>query len=146
MTTPTLITVTGTTNPLLGATEVWFRVPSILRHSSTDSVYLPVTLKAAVALDGTFSIVVPATNDPAWSPSNWTYKVTIIGPNLVEQYDAQVPYNQTPLDFSDILPSLSPSLGTLYAAYSHGSHVLVLNSGDPVPPGTPSNTVIFRKA
>jgi len=143
--TPTMITVTGTVYPALEATEVWFRVPVTLRHSSTDSVYVPKTIKALVASNGTFTAQVPATNDPAWSPSNWTLKVTIIGSNLVETYDAQAPYNQSPLDFSDMLSvGLAPSLGTLYAAYSHGNHILALTVGAPVPPGTPAGTVIVR--
>jgi hypothetical protein len=148
MPTPTLITISGDLAPELGAGTVTFRVPKDVapRYSAGPDVILPLTeYTDAVAADGTFTIEVPASNDPDWSPANWTYEVIVVGDNMRWEFDAQVPFDATdPLYFSTILPAQSASLGTLYAAYSHGNHVLVLNTGDPVPPGTPVNTVIVR--
>ena len=145
MATPTLVTVEGSLNPVLGAEKITFRIPTLLRYSAGPDVILPGDqLTTAVAANGTFTLPVYGTNDPAWSPSNWNYTVLIEGDNLHIEYNAQVPYNVGTIDFSTILPAQSASLGTLYAAYSHGHHVLVLHVGDPIPPDTAPNTLIVR--
>jgi hypothetical protein len=146
MATPTLVTVLGDIAPVLAAKLVTFRIPTVVRYNAGPDVIVPSTIIASVAADGTFTTQVYATNDPAWSPANWNYLVTIDGDNLHEQYYVQVPYTSTTINFSDLIPAQVASLGTLYAAYSHGNHVMVLGLADPVPPGTPVNTVIVRKA
>jgi len=79
-----------------------------------------MTREATVSqVNGTFTIQIPASNDPAWSPANQTYEITVEGDNLHYQFDAQIPYGSSPLDFSDILPALTPSEGVLYAAFGH---------------------------
>jgi hypothetical protein len=145
MTTPTLVTVNGAVNPLLEATNVTFRIPTMLRYSNGPSVILPGDqLTVPVPSNGVFTLPIYGTNDPLWSPVNWTYKVLITGDNLHLEYLASVPYDAGTIDFSDILPAQASSNGTLYAAYSHGNHVLVLAVGAPVPVGTPNDTLIVR--
>jgi hypothetical protein len=122
MASPTLITINGDINPALEATEVIFRIPKGVapRHNSGPDVIVPLTeYRTLVNLDGTFTIEVPASNDPNWSPTNWTYEVQVIGDNLNWTFDAQVPVDVTPLNFSTLLPAQSASLGTLYAAVNH---------------------------
>jgi hypothetical protein len=146
MTTPTMVTINGLLVPVGEATEVYFRVPVPVRYNADPSVFVPYQYKATAAVDGSFTLQVPGTDDPAWSPTNWTYKVTVVGPNLNFSFNAQVPYNAGSLNFSSILPSLPASEGTLYAAYNH-THLglcLVLGPTDPVPPGTLAGTPIIR--
>lgn len=145
MATPTLVTVTGDLAPNLGASQVVFHIPTLVRYASGPDVILPGNqLTTNVANDGTFTLQVYGTNDPNWSPTNWTYEVRILGDDLHETFDAQVPYDAVAMNFSALLPAQSASLGTLYAGVNHGSHVLVLATGAPVPPGTPQNTLIVR--
>lgn len=145
MATPTLVTIVGDLNPALAASRVEFWIPTIVRSATGPDVILPGLAHQAVpAVDGTFSLQVYGTNDPDWNPANWTYKVKIVGDNVQQEFNVQVPYNVGTINFAALLPMLSASLGTLYAAYSHGHHFLVLNTGDPIPPDTPPNTVIVR--
>jgi len=145
MATPTLVTVAGSLNPLLKAEKVIFRIPTILRYSQGPDLILPGDqLSTTVPSNGQISLPVYGTNDPDWSPANWNYRVIIEGANLHIEYQAQVPYDAGTIDFPAILPSQSASLGTLYASFNHGHHVLVLAVGAPVPSDTPPNTLIVR--
>jgi hypothetical protein len=145
MTTPTLVTVSGVVAPTLKASTITFRIPTVLRYANGPDVILPGDqLTIAVPANGIFSLQVYGTNDPNWNPLSWTYKVLITGDNLYLEYSASVPYDAGTIDFSDILPAQASSDGVLYAAYNHGPHPLILNVGDPVPPGTPDNTLIVR--
>ena len=145
MATPTLVTVNGDLAPSIAAKKVTFQVPTLIRYNSGPDVIVPSSSVVTVAADGTFSTQLYGTNDPNWSPANWNYKVVIDGDNLHEYFYCQVPYNAGTLNFSALLPSLTPSQGELYAPVAHGNHVLVLGPADAVPPGTPTNTVIVRK-
>jgi hypothetical protein len=144
MATPATVVVHGALSPTLLAEEVRFRNPIPLRYSSGPDVILPFTQEVPVAADGTFTTTVYGTNDPSWSPTNWTYEVQILGDNVFQRFWTSVPYNAGSINFSALLPVAPISLGTLYAAFNHGSHVLVLAVGAPIPPGTPANTVIVR--
>jgi hypothetical protein len=118
MATPTMVTISGTLNPLLRATQVVCYIPQTLRHNASNSVYLPTPITATVAANGTFELIVPAGNDPAWAPLNLSSKFTIVGPDLHESFWAVVPYSDQTLDFSVLVPS-DPSDGTLYATFNH---------------------------
>jgi hypothetical protein len=144
MATPTLITVTGDLAPSLQAVKVKFKIPTLLRYTTGPDVILPSTIEAVVAADGTFTVQLYATNDPNWSPANWTYNVEIVGDNNFQTFAISVPYDGGSKTFGQLLPALPSSNGTLYAPFSHGSHVLVLATGAPIPNGTPANTVIVR--
>jgi len=139
MATPTMITINGDLNPAFGATQVAFRVPTPIRYNAGPDVLLPQTVLANVSqVDGTFTIDVPASNDPSWSPANWTYEITIVGPNLNYSFVAQIPVDVSPLNFSSILPAQSASLGTLYAAFNHTHD----GGGGGGGGGTPSSSVV----
>lgn len=69
----TYVTVTGTLADGTSRTVV-FRTPTWL----IGSPFVPqFGISATVAIDGTFSVELPATDDPAWSPQDWTYTVII---------------------------------------------------------------------
>src|SRR3954469_13998649 len=119
MATPALVTINGALSPLLGAKVVKFHISMPLRHSLGPSVVLPSTLEAVVAPDGTFTKPVYSCYDPDWNPTGWTYKVTIEGDNLKEEFLTSVPYGPTSMNFSELLPSLTFIEGALYAAYAH---------------------------
>jgi hypothetical protein len=143
--TPTMVTVNGAFTPVDRAQEVEFYIPVPVRSASDPDVYLPSSIVALVdQTTGTFTAQIPGSNDPAWSPSSFDYRVVVRGYNLSYTFYTQVPYDASPIDFSALLPSLTPSEGSLYALYSHGSHILVLAVGAPVPSDTPSGTVIVR--
>jgi hypothetical protein len=145
MATPTLVTVTGTLHPQLNASRVEFWIPTLVRFGTGPDVVLPgLGPNTSVASDGTFTLPVYGTNDPNWNPTNWNYKVKVLGANLHQEFYTQVPYDAGSLDFAALLPAQSASLGTLYAAFNHGSHVKVLPVGVDVPVDTPPNTLIVR--
>jgi hypothetical protein len=119
MATPTMVTVNGTLNPVLEATKVYFEVLEPVRYGAGPDVLLPVTYEADVAADGTFSIPLPGTNDPQWSPIGWSYKVTVRGPNVFFEFYSELPYDAGTFRFSNMLPLVAPTEGALYAAIGH---------------------------
>ena len=58
----------GTTRSLTFRTPVWL---------VGDPIVPAFGISATIASDGTFSVQLPATDDPAWAPVDWTYDVTI---------------------------------------------------------------------
>src|SRR3954469_4349513 len=122
MVTPTMVTINGDLAPDMVATAITFRIPAAVapRYNSGPDVILPGTeYSAVVAADGTFSLQVPGSNDPQWTPANWTYEVYVRGPNLNWRQNVQTPYDQGSLNFSSILPALTPSEGEAYAPLNH---------------------------
>jgi hypothetical protein len=142
--TPTLVTVNCDIAPDLRVKEVIFDIPVIVRYNAGPDVIVRHSTTVEVPTNGVFTTQLYGTNDPNWSPANWNYKVTFVGDNYLDSFYIQVPYDQSPVNLSALLPALTPSQGQAYAPIAHGNHVLVLSSGDPVPPETPPNTVILR--
>ena len=123
MTRPTLITVQGTYLKLDGTPEegtVYFRSKVFSLSSEDATVMVPSLLKATLGPDGSVAIQVPATNDPEWSPSTWTYEVHLRLSESVYTFSAMVPYDvpEGILELSHLLP-VGPSGGNLYAPYNH---------------------------
>lgn len=120
---PTLITVRGTYLKPDGtpdAGHVSFTSTTFVRHSVTDDVVTPGSLRATLDGAGDVTLQVPATNDPAWSPVGWLYRVTVYLSTGPVTFDAAIPYDAPGgiLDLSELLPTPATS-GALYAAYSH---------------------------
>jgi hypothetical protein len=121
--TPTSITIRGTYlrpdgTPDAGA--ITFDSSTFVRHGASDDVIAPGTLTATLDADGDVQLIVPATDDPAWSPVGWTYRVTVQLSGVRLQFDAAVPYD-TPggtLDLSELLPAQTGG-EALYAALAH---------------------------
>lgn len=74
----TLIPVTGR---LAGhpdqAREAVFRAPAWTTGPAANTVLAPPTVHATITDDGTFTVNLPATDDPAWEQAGWTYHVTL---------------------------------------------------------------------
>lgn len=104
------ITVTGTYVDLTGTAvngSIQFDVNDFvaLRDPTANVIVLAKPITATIA-SGTFSVSLPATNDPDITPS-FTYKVTETFPSLsiVNTYDIAVAYNgPNPLDLADVTP------------------------------------------
>lgn len=106
----TVITVTGSYVDLLGAApngSIQFDIQSFqaLRDPASNVIVLAKPITATIST-GTFSVGVPATNDPDITPS-FTYLVTENFPtlNIVRTYSVAIPFNAgSPLDIADIVP------------------------------------------
>lgn len=127
MATPTMVTITGQlregpTSPDATAT-VTFRGPQTLRHMDGTVIEAGFKVVGIADADGQISVSVPATDDPAWSPQGWTYRVSIDPANgtPVVPFDAAVPVAAagTGLTLGSIVPAGSPSAGALYAPVNH---------------------------
>lgn len=74
----TLITISGTYvdyqgNPIAG--QVTFTLSDTLRNQIADQIVIPSTIVATLDANGSFSAILPATNDPEFS-SQFVYTVT----------------------------------------------------------------------
>ena len=120
---PTLITVQGTYLKPDGTPEtgtVTFRSEVSVLSSATETVMAPGPIRKTLDETGSFSVEIPATNDPAWSPEGWTYAFHAKLSEASLHFHVLVPYD-TPggvLYLSQILPSVD-SDGNLYAPYNH---------------------------
>jgi len=123
MSLPTLITVQGTYLKLDGTPDsgtVTFRSPVFDLAASDPSIMSPGPLRATLDNTGSFSLEVPASNDPDWSPSGWTYIVHVKVTSGAYMFEVMVPYDAPggTLDMNKLLPSVETD-GNLYAAYNH---------------------------
>lgn len=121
---PTPITVHGTYLKPDGTPDsgsVYFHVPTFVRHGASDDVLAPGHIRGVLDINGDVTLQVPATDDPAWSPVNWTYRVEIRLSGVQTTFAAAIPYNAPggELDLTELVPALLPSEGTLYAAFGH---------------------------
>jgi hypothetical protein len=120
---PTLITISGTYLKPDGTADagvISFHVPGFVRHNASDDVLAPGLLTALLDTSGNVTLVVPATNDPAWTPVGWTYRVRVQLSGSRAEFNAAIPYDSPggALDLSDLLPAQAAD-GELYAAYAH---------------------------
>jgi len=120
---PTLITVVGTYLKLDGTPEsgtIIFRSKQFVQHNSSSDIMAPSEISAELNGAGHFTIQVPATDDPAWTPVDWTYKISVNLSESVSTFSIRIPYNAPggSISLSDILP-VAASIGISYAPYNH---------------------------
>jgi hypothetical protein len=128
------------TRPLLGAAD--------------NSIVPPDTWRATLAADGSASIQLPATNDPQWSPTGWSYIVEgRIGAATITG-TLQLDYQTASVQLADLLQVDGTAVtGTSYILTSQRSVASgvagldadgdVINAaGDKVGGGTASSTVV----
>jgi hypothetical protein len=119
----TVVTVTGTFLDGAGSPrsgKVIFRTPGYTMSSADDTFVVPRVLVAFLDSSGHFSIALPSTNDPDWTPVGWTYTVTLdFGENGRTRFGSiVVPYD---LGATLSLAALAPvpeANGQLYALYN----------------------------
>jgi hypothetical protein len=107
---PTLITVAGQLlkvdgTPEIGTITFAAGVYSLYSHDSVAQV--PSRMSVALDANGNFEIDVPATDDPDWSPVNWTYTLIIKLANDYSIYEVSIPYD-TPggmLSLAELIPT-----------------------------------------
>lgn len=134
---PRLITVTGTVlspagAPVAGAVLTFNNNPMV-RDSATDDV-MPAnqSITQTTGANGEISLAVPCTDDPAFTPSGWTWMLTLTVPGSpTEFYPVSVPYAApgATVKLSQLLPAASSSGMTLYATLTQLAGYLPLAGG-----------------
>jgi hypothetical protein len=121
-----LVTVTGKyvfldgTDPRDGST-VTFAASVVLREPGTPQIILGAPITVELAEDGSFSIAVPATDDPDVEPTGFTYQVKekILGPagaSTGRTFNLAVPLN-TPGGILDLVTAAPAQAASPSATY-----------------------------
>lgn len=98
--------------------QIRFSISEVLRNGTDDQLVAPSTVVVAL-VNGAFSVVLPATNDPDIVPNPFTYTVeeSFVGGRT---YTIQIPYDTVgSLDLADISPT--PTLSTRYVQLIDGT-------------------------
>ena len=120
---PTMITVNGTLKKVDGTPEkghIVFQSPTNVLSSTDATVVVPSYMIATLDANGSFSVSLPASNDPSWNPSNWTYRVIEQLTAGKREYRTIVPYDAVggQFDYPDLVPAIDVD-AQLYALYNH---------------------------
>lgn len=129
---PTLITVKGTYLKLDGTPEtgtIQFFSTVFALKSGDRSAVVPSEIKIYLDDTGSFEIQLPASNDPAWIPVGWTYKVVLRLSSNYSVFNTVIPYDafNHELFITALLPA-QPGGSALYAASNHVHSGYVLES------------------
>ena len=125
MTLPALITVTGTIRDESGpvAGRFTFTRSAVLFPASSSDVNLvvPKTVEANVGADGLLSVGLYASNDPAASPTGWTWEVRPQFPNWKTPFSIVVPFDAADgtVKLNQLAPVPNDEDGDLYALVNH---------------------------
>lgn len=120
---PALIVINGTLKKVDGSPEkgrIVFQ-SSVDALSSTDStVIVPSYSVAELDDNGAFSITLPASNDPSWNPSPWTYRVSEQISAGKREFRTIVPYDADggQFDYTHLVPAIDVD-AQLYSPYNH---------------------------
>jgi len=124
----TLITVTGTIAEYpaggVASGSISFTTPAWLTSSVDDAIVPKFTKTVPLAADGTFTVALPATNDPGWTPQGWSYAVSINAGGQVQAASLQLPYDGGPVNLADVLVTTAPTAGTTYATLAQLAGVM----------------------
>lgn len=130
MATPRLITVSGTCygpdGVLLTGGRVSF-ASSTLVADALGNLMVPHTLEAVVTA-GSVTLAVPATDDPAWSPSGWTWTLTQCFPGFTVSYPVAVPYASpgAALQLGALVPAPGASVALYVTAATYNAGIATL--------------------
>jgi len=97
-----------------GVGSVVFSNTNWLFSTSDDTIIAPFEAQATLDGAGEFSIVLPATDDPQWTPQGWTYGVTITVSGSTLSGSLAVPSDGGDIDISDSFVPEAPSAGASY--------------------------------
>lgn len=104
----TLVSVHGqflapvTNIPAVGT--VSFNTMIELRDVVDNIVYVPMTFTATLDVNGEFTIVLPATDNPDLTPANWVYQVWINLDTINSVVYVQLPFSVGVTEFADLEP------------------------------------------
>lgn len=107
------VTITGTFvdiqgNPIAG--QVKFTPRATLKDAAANQIVIPKTITVDLDANGSFSTVLPVTDDTSLSPVNFTYRVEESFPGG-RVYDLAFPTSAGSVDLADLVPAVS-STGT----------------------------------
>lgn len=115
----TLVSVHGQFDslPSGGASgRVRFDCAYTLLGPTDDSIVAPFTQYANLDADGEFTIQLPATNDPQWTPVDWAYTVRAVIGGATITGTLQLDYQTASVELSDLLQvDGAATAGTTYA-------------------------------
>ena len=88
---------------------------STYMQGPTDNAFIaPFALEIKLNPQGSFSVVLPATNDPQWTEVRYKVRLEVNGKKQ-GPYDLHVPYDGTdPIDLADVLNIPTPTIGESY--------------------------------
>lgn len=121
---PTLITVIGKLLRADGEPSkgfVYFYSDISVLYAGDESVMIPSYVRAVVdGTTGEFTCEVPASDDPAWTPEGWTWRVVVNTPTFKDDFLTVVPYDAPggEIEFSKLVEAADGG-SELYAAYNH---------------------------
>jgi hypothetical protein len=161
----TLVTVNGQVDQLpAGGGAGTARFTSAVRALLGDTLVPYIDVSVTFDSSGTFTVQLPATNDPQWAPLNWEYDVHIQLANGDVRGTIQLDYQTLTVDLADLLQvDGTADAGVSYilasqkgvyggvAALDPDTGEVLNGDGDPVGGGgggggTPSNSVTASTA
>jgi hypothetical protein len=125
MTLPVLITVTGTVKTSAGPQSGKFvfvrSVPLFPAAGDDDGYVIPEQVVAVVGVDGLLSQPLYSCNDPAASPTGWTWEVRPHFTHWKTPFTIVVPYDavDATIDLNKLAPVPPDEDGQLYALVNH---------------------------
>ncbi len=125
MTLPVLVTVKGTIKTAAGPQSgkfVFVRSTPLLPAAGDDNSYvIPEQVVAVVGVDGILNQPLYSGNDPAASPTGWTWEVRPHFPHWKTPFTIVVPYDaiDAQIDLNKIAPVPPDEDGQLYALVNH---------------------------
>lgn len=118
----TLVTVTGHIDQFPaggGAGRAIITCPQTLIGVTDNSVVPPFSVVETFGDDGTLSVDLPPCDDPDWSPSDWTYDVTIKAGAGTITGTMSLSVADTTVKLAEVLNiGAPPASGTMYATLS----------------------------
>lgn len=150
--------------PSIGQVRIY--TDNVLQSPTEDLFVTDVDETKLFDTSGVCDFLLPASNDPQWSPPEITYNCDINTGGRTISGKFFLPYDGGPVNLADVLNVASPAPGQVYVLQSSrgasggvatlGSDgfipdaqfrypILVLEDGDPVPPDTRPDTLIFHK-
>jgi hypothetical protein len=88
-----------------------------LKGATDNAVVPPFTVDAALGADGEFTVDLPATDDPQWTPQGWAYRVEFVIGGAVFTGTLQLAHGTAAVELADLLQvSGAAQSGTSYLA------------------------------